>query len=516
MNGKREYGDYQTPLSFARRICDYLSNVKDVKPVTVIEPTCGIGNFLESSLSFGAQEYIGIEINDEYSAECRNRLDDPRISIITKDFFRVNPRELVTKTGSILVIGNPPWVTSSTLSSLASDNLPQKSNIKRLKGIDAITGASNFDICEYIILQLVEAFHGTDTVIAMLCKTSVARNVFTEITRRKIAYSEYEIVEFNSEQVFHINAAACLLFIRLSQDSIYGNACIIRDIECVEKVQYSIVCTDGKLQRVVENDEDDFEGVCCFEWRQGVKHDCSQVMELTQQDGLLFNARNELVEIENDLVYPLVKSSMFKAPVKSQFTKYVIVTQKRTNESTYGLANSLPLTWSYLQRNAELFARRKSSIYRNAPPFSMFGVGRYTFSPYKVGVSGFYKEPMFSLLYTEEGRPVMTDDTSYFICFDTYDLAYVAMLILNNTRVQRFLSRITFSDSKRPYTKKALQRIDFHKIVQKLSFEELKQTETDLRLSDYMKKSMFEFFVDFVAQKINISEEQQLTMFALN
>ena len=29
------------------------------------------------------------------------------------------------------------------------------------------------------------------------------------------------------------------------------------------------------------NLQDDFNGISCFEWRQGVKHDCSKVMELT-------------------------------------------------------------------------------------------------------------------------------------------------------------------------------------------------------------------------------------------
>ena len=63
MNGKREYGDYQTPMYFAQKICNYLQTFKRIAPSTVIEPTCGIGNFLESALVFNAKDYIGIEIN---------------------------------------------------------------------------------------------------------------------------------------------------------------------------------------------------------------------------------------------------------------------------------------------------------------------------------------------------------------------------------------------------------------------------------------------------------------------
>lgn len=70
----------------------------------------------------------------------------------------------------------------------------------------------------------------------------------------------------------------------------------------------------------------------------------------------------------------------------------------------------------------------------------MFGVGDYSFSTYKVGISGFYKKPLFSLLYNknELSHPIMLDDTSYFLSFDTYDEAYTCMLLLNSESVQNF------------------------------------------------------------------------------
>jgi hypothetical protein len=53
----------------------------------------------------------------------------------------------------VLIVGNPPWVTNAELSSLNSQNLPEKSNIKALQGMDAITGRSNFDIGEFVLLN---------------------------------------------------------------------------------------------------------------------------------------------------------------------------------------------------------------------------------------------------------------------------------------------------------------------------------------------------------------------------
>ncbi len=88
----------------------------------------------------------------------------------------------------------------------------------------------------------------------------------------------------------------------------------------------------------------------------------------------------------------------------------------------------------------------------------------------------------------------MTDDTSYFICFPTYDTAYVAMLILNSTRVQQFLSTIAFMDAKRPYTKKVLDRIDFNKILQSIQMTDLVNTEKALELEAYITENMLHEF----------------------
>lgn len=494
MSGKREYGDYQTPMDFAAKVCHYLKDYRHIKPSAIVEPTCGAGSFLKSSLLFEASEYYGIEINPEYCKICRNSINDDKVTIIHSDFFAFSSKALIKDKRQILVIGNPPWITNSGLSALGSDNLPIKANFKGLKGIDAITGASNFDICEYMILQLINEYRDTNTVISMLCKTSVARNVFQELKRNYIAFASCDILEFDASKVFGINASACVLVIQLSDKPISSDICNVYDFEYPETVKSQFGYSNGQFYSNLDTDTENFDGRCCFEWRQGVKHDCSKVMELTLRNGTLQNGQKETVQIEDDLVFPLIKSSMFKAPVIHNFSKFVIVTQKKAREETEHLEQKVPKTWEYLNDNIEQFENRKSSIYHGAPPFSMFGVGDYSYSKYKVGVSGFYKQPLFSVLYSDDDKPVMTDDTSYFICFDNYDMAYVAMLLLNSEKVQGFLTSIAFLDAKRPYTKKVLQRIDFDKIVDALTIDELTKTEQELKLSYYVTLPMYEAF----------------------
>lgn len=494
MSGKREYGDYQTPIDFAEKVCHYLKDYRHIRPSAIVEPTCGVGNFLKSSLLFEANEYYGIEVNQKYCEICKNYINDGKVNIINSDFFAFSSKALIKDKRQILVIGNPPWVTNSTLSALGSDNLPIKANFKGLKGIDAITGASNFDICEYIILQLINEYRDTNTMISMLCKTSVARNIFKELKRNYISFASCDILEFDASKVFGINASACVLVIQLSDKPISSDICNVYDFDHPETIKSQFGYLNGQFYSNLNTDAENFDGRCCFEWRQGVKHDCSKVMELTLRNGTFQNGQKKIVQIEDDIVFPLIKSSMFKAPVIHSFSKFVIVTQKKAREETEHLEQDVPKTWKYLNDNLELFENRKSSIYRNAPPFSMFGVGDYSYSKYKVGISGFYKQPMFSVLYSDDNKPVMTDDTSYFINFDNYDTAYVAMLLLNSEKVQKFLTSIAFLNAKRPYTKKVLERIDFDKIVNSLTLDELAKAEQDLNLPHYVTLSMYDDF----------------------
>ena len=335
-------------------------------------------------------------------------------------------------------------------------------------------------------------------MISMLCKTSVARNIFQELKREGISFSSCEMLEFDAAKIFGISASACVFVLRLSDKKTSAEGCNAYDFEYGKEarpqLKYQLKYANGKLCNGSDENMEGFDGHCCFEWRQGIKHDCAQIMELTVSDGAFQNGQNRKIQIESDIVFPLVKSSMFKAPIIHQFSKFVIVTQKKAREETEHLAYDAPRTWEYLNDNIKFFENRKSAVYRNAPLFSVFGVGDYSYARYKVGVSGFYKRPLFSVLYSDDKKPVMTDDTSYFICFDSFDMAYVAMLLLNSKRVQRYLTGIAFLDAKRPYTKKVLERMDFEKIAAALSVGELVQTEDELKLEHYITDSMYAAF----------------------
>ncbi len=480
---KKEFGDYQTPIVFCDKVCEYLAEQDLIKNITaIIEPTCGLGNFIVSATEHFNLPTIGIDINKSYIKIAQERL--PSGTFVNDNIFDVSVSDFC-KYRNVLVIGNPPWATNSDL----DFNLPKKTNFKELKGIEALTGASNFDICEYVILQMLDVCKGTDSIICMLCKTSVARNVIMEIDRNEIPCIKIEMLNFDSHGVFGVSVAACVLIIQLSSSNVKNKlTCKVKNFES-KKIVDTLIIHDRNLISFDLNIQD-FEGTCQMTWRSGVKHDCGKVMELELINGNYVNKYNEVVDIEDALVFPLVKSSLFKYPIIKEYKKYVIVTQRNAKQDTSYIEQEYPHLWSYLISHSDDFSKRKSVIYKKASSFSMFGVGDYSFAPYKVGVSGFYKKPFFSLLTAD--KPVMTDDTSYFLSFDNYEDAYTMMLLLNSQPVQDYLTSIAFLDSKRPYTVKVLSRLDMIKCIQKVKIDDLITTERSLELHPKINSRMYE------------------------
>lgn len=138
---RREYGDYQTPEHFAAAVCQLLKATLPSPPFHIIEPTCGTESFLKSCLLLNPVQVTGIEINEACCDLCRATLSDARVRIINADIFSFDLASLTqqpeqdrhTSNGKeqrqpenrhILILGNPPWVTQDTLTSLNADNTP--------------------------------------------------------------------------------------------------------------------------------------------------------------------------------------------------------------------------------------------------------------------------------------------------------------------------------------------------------------------------------------------------------
>jgi hypothetical protein len=452
----------------------------------------------------------------------------PEISITHCNVFDFNFKKIANEyvANNILVIGNPPWVTNSKLGSLNSDNLPKKRNFKNHSGLDAMTGKGNFDIAEFITLMMIETFQKINGNVALLVKNSVVKNILFDQVNKKYPISELEKLCIDSKKEFNVSVEACLFSCNLNSksefecsefDFYFQNE--LRTIQRTERRQDQRKAKrfgwfDGKFVSNIRTyiDTKDIDGESPFVWRQGLKHDCSSIMELDKVNGHYVNGLNEEIKLEDGLVYGLLKSSDLKNTVINQTRKFTIVTQKKVGQETNYIKVDYPKTYQYLTEHQENFSARKSSIYNNKPPFSIFGIGDYSFKPYKVAISGLYKTFHFTLILPQNDKPVMLDDTCYLIGFDKIEFAVYSLILLNSETTVQLLQSVTFSDAKRTFTKDVLMRIDLAELAKRIDKAVL-QSELKILNEKYNLDLTLNLWDNFIDEMTPINN-RQMKMFA--
>jgi len=346
-----------------------------------------------------------------------------------------------------------------------------------------MTGKGNFDIGESISLMMLKYFSLHDGYFGFLVKNSVAKNLIYSQKNNRISIGEIQKLSIDAKKEFNVSVDACFFIAKLSQQA--ELICTDIDFNTLHILRTFGWFGDNFVNSV--NDyklASDIDGKCQFVWRQGIKHDCSKVMEFEKYNGHYRNGLNQEFTIENDLVYGLLKSSDLKNTQTDSYRKLTIVTQGKIGQKTDYIRRDFPLTFEYLNIHSDYFDKRKSSIYRGKPRFSIFGVGDYSFMPYKVAISGMYKSTHFTLVSPDNGKPIMLDDTCYFIGLNEKCYARIALHLLNHNHTQQFLRAIIFPDSKRSITKDILMRIDFFKLYQLFDFLKI-PTELEITFNDW-------------------------------
>ncbi|MGD0614025.1 MAG: SAM-dependent methyltransferase [Verrucomicrobiota bacterium] len=368
--------------------------------------------------------------------------------------------------GSLLVLGNLPWVTNAAVCGMNGTNLPAKENFQGFRGIEARTGKSNFDISEWMLIRLVKALRGRNATIAMLCKTATARKLLRFAWQNDGRIASASLRRIDAKKHFGASVDACLLLARTgeagpAEGDVFDELAARRRATTFGLAGRDLV-SDIRTYRRLKH----LEGLCPYQWRSGVKHDCASVMELRRTNGnALQNKLGEVISIESDYLFPLLKCSDL-ANSRIEPTRFVVVTQRRVGEDTAIIASTAPRTWRYLDSHRKFFEARKSSIYSGRAPFALFGIGDYAFAPWKVAVSGLHRRPRFELVGPVEEKPVLFDDTCYFVPFENKYEAQVVAAIVNSEPCRQFLASLTFSDSKRPITVELLQRLNIGAIAE--------------------------------------------------
>ncbi len=333
-------------------------------------------------------------------------------------------------------------MTNAALSRLASGNHPRKENRQGLAGIEALTGKSNFDVSEWMIGRLLEAAAGRRVTLAMLCKTSVAQKGLTHAWKNELPVEHCEIRQIDAAKYFGACVDACLFVCRLGSNTAAAECAHFDDLSSSQPTQ-TFGLRDGRLVAdVAAYDRVRHLIGGTDRWRSGVKHDCASVFEFRQQGTKRRNGLGEIADLERRYVFPMLKSSHVAGGDAAEPIRRLLVPQQRVGQETESLARRAPKTWRYLLRHAERLDRRASVVYRNQPRFSVFGVGPYTFCDWKVMVSGFYKSWRFVPVGPANGRPVLCDDTCYFLPCRSAAEARCRANLLNSEGGREFFLRL--------------------------------------------------------------------------
>ena len=421
-----------------------------------------------------------MELNPEHVQVARSVTggEDSRVRVVQGDFFSFDwPALLRGLPEPVLILGNPPWVTTATLGMLGSDNRPETRPRHDLTGLAAVTGRSNFDISQAIMESCLEYLAARRGVLAMLCKQSVSRKVLEFAWNRGLPVTKAHAFGIDSARMFGAQVRACLLVVHMGiqgraecqwfsdldaprASSTFGMADgrVVPDLVAYERTRHlaRVPGHPGRETGPVRGPG---------RWRSGVKHDCARVMELEQRDGHMWNQLGERVDIEDSHRFPLVKGSALHSGRLECDRRFVVVPQFHPGEDTLRLRIVAPRTWRYLEAQADYLDARASRIYRGKPRFSIFGIGPYSFSPWKVAVSGLHRDLIFRPVGPVGDKPVLFDDTCYFVPCPSREAALALASYLASAPVQDFFRARMFSDEKRPVTIRLLEQLDINRFL---------------------------------------------------
>ncbi len=147
--------------------------------------------------------------------------------------------------------------------------------------------------------------------------------------------------------------------------------------------------------------------------------------------------------VEKDLVYPLLRGRNISR-WRSSYSCYIIIPcdpdEPKLRFASAEMSLRFPRTYSYLSHFKDILLSRKSSSIPKNPFYSLFGLGPYTFSPYKVVWRALYKEIAAVVVSKREdrflsARYIIPEHNVMFIPLWNEDEAHYLCAILNSSLV---------------------------------------------------------------------------------
>ena len=275
--------------------------------------------------------------------------------------------------GTTVVVGNPPWVPMSTLTPAAHAQAVAlfRHHDMAPRGPRARLGEANADLCGLFAVHLVRQL-APDGRAALLLKGDVLYNAAGSLLRKRLTQGDSQLTRVD-------DLSALRLF-----DS--QSPCILTHWQSGGGATQSVPLFEWDTQGAVHpapalalttEAADGFP----YEVRHGVKHDKAAVFELRPVRAVPGGIELDCGDVlEPDHIYPLLKSRHQRAWGVLGYG-YILVPQQKAGDEGLSPATR---THAYLSKHVATLRARRSIWLQRGPFYSVFGVGPYTWAPYKV------------------------------------------------------------------------------------------------------------------------------------
>ena len=520
---RHDLGEYFTPYWLAEKAIKMSGFEGDLNSI-LLDPGCGSGVFLLAAAEMKYQanrdkpleelmrDILGTVVGCDINPVCvlgarlnlvcwlalKFGLPLPNIKIPILHYDTVFKRPAsdveIDDINSILpegcdyLVGNPPWISWNSLPGEYRKKIEQELLPRYIlfdfHGQEAQLGHSNDDYLVTFTLVTIHRYLKEGGLCSFIIKQPLLTNVSGKTFRRfsirhiqgSVKLKVKRVADLRKVNPFGISNEPAIIVLGKGKETVYP---VPYEIWLKKDGRIFVEEGEAKPSKDVTSpwvvltadlEETEFiEGRCPYEIRHGLKHDVADVIivnPIEHKGGRLIiqsEEGKEIYEIEAGAVYPFLQPRHIGAWEINGYT-YVIIPQRKAGEDNEKkFARTLPLTYRYLERFKDQFLSRKSRIFTKKPFYGLFGLGNYTWKPYKVCWCGLGFKPEFVVVDSVNDqllgeKLLIPDGTIYFIPLDTKEEAHFVCAVLNSELVRRFLSARS-GKSKRGLSKKVMEQI---------------------------------------------------------